>query len=229
MHTILCIDDEEIGLHVRKLVLESEGFRALTALDGKTGIHLFRKNHVDAVIVDYTMPKMDGAAVARALKQERPNVPVIMLSAVQDVPPPAHPVVDAYIQKGQSPAVLLKTLESLLQLRGHVHTDFEGDYVAFVDEKRRYLDVTDGVCRLLGYSRAELIGMRIDDLTPPEAAHEVSPLFEQYLADKSLSGEFVLLDKHGNRVPIRYHSRVFPDGCMVARWEPLREQLQKRA
>jgi CheY-like chemotaxis protein len=225
MHSVLCIDDEEIGLRVRKLVLESEGYKVLTALDGPTGIAMFRDHKTDAVIVDYSMPGMDGAEVAQALKREQPQVPVIMLSAGPQLPEDASPVVDAYVQKGQAPAMLLHTLEALLHIRGHVHGEFDGKYVAFVDEKRCYLDVTDGVCELLGYSRSELLGMRIDDLAPPESVYAVDPLFEQYLADKALSGEFVLMGRDGQRIPIRYYSRVFPDGCLVARWEPLEKHL----
>jgi PAS domain S-box-containing protein len=148
---------------------------------------------------------------------------------VESVPSAATRVVDAYVQKGQSPALLLNTLDALLHIRGHAHSEFEGQYVAFVDENRHYIDVTDGVCELLGYSRSELRGMRIDDLTAPDLADQVTPLFDQYLEQKGLQGEFVLLAKNGERVPIRYSSRVFDDGCLVARWEPLRQSNTRKS
>jgi PAS domain S-box-containing protein len=217
--TILCIDDEESGLKMRKWLLEAEGFHVLTALDGPTGIDLFETQSVDAVILDYGMPKMDGAVVARTLKKLRREVPIIMLSGENSVPVQAKDSIDTFVAKGQSPAVLLSMTASLLHLRSHSHAELDGEYIAFADEHRRYLDVTDGVCKLLGYSRSELLGMFIDDVTAPEMRLNTSPLFEQYLEDGRQQGEYMLLHRDGARIPINYIARVFPDGCMVARWE----------
>jgi len=104
---------------------------------------------------------LDGAVVAERLKKLRPRVPIIMLSAELSAPPQARPSIDTFVAKGPSPAVLLSTTASLLRLRSHAHPELEGKYIAFVDERRRYLDVTDGVCELLSYTRAELLEMTI--------------------------------------------------------------------
>jgi len=53
---ILCIDDEDLGLEIRKMVLEREGFTVLTARDGISGISVFDTEQVDAVVLDYAMP-----------------------------------------------------------------------------------------------------------------------------------------------------------------------------
>ncbi len=103
----------------------------------------------------------------------------------------------------------------------HAHPEFSGKYVVFVDGNRRYVDVTDGVCSLLGYSRAELLGKTIDEITAPEIRDTVSETFQQYVSAGGLSGKFLLLARDGRKVPIQYESKVFPDGCLVARWEPL--------
>jgi PAS domain S-box-containing protein len=222
--TLLCIDDEENGLIVRKWLFETEGYQTLTALDGPSGIDLFQRQPVDAVILDYRMPRMDGAVVAEKLKQLRPGVPIVMLSAEHSVPPQAQPHIDAFVRKGEAPGVLLSTTASLLHLRSHAHVELEGKYVAFVDEHRRYLDVTDGVCELLGYSRSELLQMKIDDVTAPAMRSNTAPLFRRYMEDGTQEGEYILLDRNGSEVPIYYIARVFPDGCMVARWE--REKIR---
>jgi len=180
--TLLCIDDEENGLKMRKWLFESEGFQVLTAQDGPTGIEVFKTCSVDAVILDYNMPVMDGIVVAETLKKLRSAVPIIMLSGYP-VPVEANQYIDTVITKGESPALLLSVTASLLHIRSHSHLELEGRYVAFVDEQRRYLDVTDGVCELLGYSRSELLTMRIDDGTAPTIRSSVAPLFEQYLKD----------------------------------------------
>ncbi|HZR58747.1 MAG TPA: PAS domain S-box protein [Terriglobales bacterium] len=103
----------------------------------------------------------------------------------------------------------------------HSHPEMAGDYVACVDTKRRYVAVTDGVCRLLGYSRAELLRMSIDEITAPELRESVPEAFEKYVAQRGMEGVFVLLSKDGRSIAIQYQARVFPDGCMVARWQPL--------
>ncbi len=61
---ILCIDDEVLGLEIRKVVLEREGYVVHTAADGPTGIHIFRQQPIDAVVLDFAMPGMNGGAVA---------------------------------------------------------------------------------------------------------------------------------------------------------------------
>jgi PAS domain S-box-containing protein len=227
--TLLCIDDEENGLKMRKWLLEAEGFQVLTSLDGPTGIDLFQTQPVDAVILDYRMPNMDGGVVAETLKKLRPLVPIIMLSGETSVPAEVKQNIDAFIRKGESPAMLLATTASLLRLRNHSHSELEGKYVAFADEHRRYLDVTDAVCELLGYSRAELLEMRIDDVTAPAMRTNTAPLFHQYLADGRQQGEYILQHRDGSEIPIDYLARIFPDGCMVARWEPRKMSQQKLA
>jgi PAS domain S-box-containing protein len=103
----------------------------------------------------------------------------------------------------------------------HSHPEMSGDYVACVDATRHYVAVTDGVCELLGYSRAELLRKSIDEVTAPEIRATVPETFDHYVAQGSMEGVFALVAKDGHRVAIQYQARVFPDGCMVARWHPL--------
>jgi PAS domain S-box-containing protein len=104
---------------------------------------------------------------------------------------------------------------------GHSHAEIGGEYVVFVNANRRYVEVTDGVCRLLGYSRDALLCMTIDDVTAPEMRLQVPDTFRQYIAQGGLEGEYTLLAKDGRNIRIQYESKVYPDGCLVARWEPI--------
>jgi len=58
------IDDYEPGLAVYKAIFETFGFQVLTASGGRSGLDLVASQPVDAVVVDYDMPEMDGEAVA---------------------------------------------------------------------------------------------------------------------------------------------------------------------
>ena len=58
-HLVLCVDDETIGLHVRKLLLERAGYKVLTANDGYLGLALFSSEPVEVVVLDYSMPGIE--------------------------------------------------------------------------------------------------------------------------------------------------------------------------
>ena len=111
---ILCIDDEATGLIVRKMVLESNGYKVLTALSGPEGLKLFVANSIDAVVLDYSMPDMDGGQVAAELKRLNPKIKILLLTAYVDLPEGALKWVDKRSVKGVSPTVFLADLKQLL-------------------------------------------------------------------------------------------------------------------
>jgi CheY-like chemotaxis protein len=115
---ILCIDDEHPDLELRKALLESAGYRVLAASSGREGIQLFResKEALDAVVLDYWMAGMNGLAVAREMKRLRPQVPIIMLTALFIFPEETIGVVDRCLGKGEiEPNDLLSTLATVLE------------------------------------------------------------------------------------------------------------------
>ena len=74
---------------------------------------------------------------------------------------------------------------------------------------------------MLGYSRAEILEKKIEDVSYRHAG--VPRLFADYLQKKKQEGEFVLRHKNGMPVPIRYRAFVFADGCNAAIWEPIKD------
>jgi CheY-like chemotaxis protein len=114
-HLILCVDDELVGLRVRKILLERAGYRVLTAMDGTTGLTLFETEPIEAVVLDYSMPGMHGGEVARRMRQIKPRIPILLLSAYIGLPVEVTSLVDLYMTKGEGAPLLLQKLESLLQ------------------------------------------------------------------------------------------------------------------
>jgi CheY-like chemotaxis protein len=112
---ILCVDDELIGLQVRKILLERAGYRVLTAPDGFLGLEVFQNEPVEAVILDYSMPGMHGGEVATKMRQTKPTVPILLLSAYVGLPPEVTSLVDLYMTKGEGAPVLLEKLSTLFQ------------------------------------------------------------------------------------------------------------------
>ena len=111
---ILCVDDEVVGLQVRKILLERAGYHVLTALDGRTGLEVFAAEPVQAVVLDYTMPGMNGGEVANRMRQTKPEIPILLLSANIVLPAEITALVDVYMTKGEGAPVLLKNLSNLL-------------------------------------------------------------------------------------------------------------------
>lgn len=115
MAMILCIDDEEPGLRVRKQLLESAGHSVVSARSGKEGIRLFQTEPIDAVVLDYWMPDMKGLAVAEELKHLNSRIPIIMLSAFSSILDEGIGKVDAWMTKGEiDPQDLLAMVSELV-------------------------------------------------------------------------------------------------------------------
>ncbi len=114
-HLILCVDDELVGLKVRKLLLERSGYQVLTANDGISGLALFEREPVEAVVLDYSMPGMHGGEVAARMRSLKPAVPILLLSAYIGLPSEITSLVNLYMTKGEGAMVLLQKLKSLLE------------------------------------------------------------------------------------------------------------------
>jgi CheY-like chemotaxis protein len=113
-HLVLCVDDELVGLKVRKILLERAGYEVLTAVDGYSGLEVFAREPVDAVVLDYSMPGMHGGEVAEKMRQTKPSIPILLLSAYVGLPEEVSSLVDIYMTKGEGAPALLEKLGRLL-------------------------------------------------------------------------------------------------------------------
>jgi len=78
--TILCVDENEQALSVRKFMLDTRGYRVLAFLRPDEAIEAFRRGGIDLVLSDLTMPRMDGNELARRMKEIAPEVPILLVS-----------------------------------------------------------------------------------------------------------------------------------------------------
>ena len=111
---VLCVDDEKIGLLVRRTLLERAGYRVLTAPDGPSGLAVFQDHPVEAVVLDFAMPGMNGDEVAGHMRRTKPEVPILLLSAYVGLAPEVLESVSLYMTKGEGAPALLEKLASLL-------------------------------------------------------------------------------------------------------------------
>ncbi len=110
---VLCIDDAEIALRVRKLLLANAGYRVLTAASGEEGLELFNENPVDLVIADHFLTDKSGSEIAAEMKALKPEVPILVVSAAAE-PPSGLEFTDGFLSKGDGPDALLDAIAGLL-------------------------------------------------------------------------------------------------------------------
>jgi CheY-like chemotaxis protein len=115
---ILVIDDHALVCEVLKHLLEDCGFTVLTAVDGPTGVALFRQHahEIKAVLLDLIMPGMSGREVLQAIYAIHPEARVLLLTGVPEAEVRAklgHNVA-GYIQKSFQLDPFLSTLQQVL-------------------------------------------------------------------------------------------------------------------
>ncbi|OGS22764.1 MAG: hypothetical protein A2252_10590 [Elusimicrobia bacterium RIFOXYA2_FULL_39_19] len=81
---ILVIDDEPDIVIVLGQYLAKEGFKVFTAHTGKQGIEKIKENEIDMVLLDIAMPVMDGIETLKNIKEIKPEMNVIMITAYHD-------------------------------------------------------------------------------------------------------------------------------------------------
>jgi CheY-like chemotaxis protein len=108
---ILCVDDSELGLFVRQMVLQSCGHTVVTATSAEQALSLFQLAHFDVVVADYFLGNETGEELVQLLKQSRPDIGVLMLSGAPDVESTAA---DAFLLKGGDPRSLIDAVKELL-------------------------------------------------------------------------------------------------------------------
>src|SRR5207302_7792768 len=78
--TILCVDDNDQLLSIRKVILETRGYRVIACSNGRDALEAFRRGGVDLVLADLLMPEMDGSELIDQIKKISPQTPAILFS-----------------------------------------------------------------------------------------------------------------------------------------------------
>ena len=112
--TILCVDDNEQSLSIRKVMLETRGYRVIARTTGKEALETFKQGGIDLLLSDLVMPDMDGADLVGKIKDISPETPAILFSGkikIYDKDMRA----DLFIPKGMyAPVELLERIRVLL-------------------------------------------------------------------------------------------------------------------
>jgi two-component system, OmpR family, alkaline phosphatase synthesis response regulator PhoP len=196
-------DDENISSAIQEYFTRA-GYSVTTAADGLAGVEAAGKDRPDVVVLDLMLPKMDGLAVCKELRLKSPQMPILMLTAKDDVVDKVLGLemgADDYITKPFSLRELEARIKSVLR-RSRAGTAVEGE-----DEA----PILRGNLRIDPVRREVTIGDRHIELTPKEfdllrlfASNPGRVFPRKYLLEKiwdySYEGYDRTIDSHINRL-----------------------------
>jgi CheY-like chemotaxis protein len=78
--TILCVDDNEQSLSIRKVMLETRGYRVVSCCTAEEALELFQQGGIDLLLTDFVLPGMDGQKLVEHVKNMSPQTPAILFS-----------------------------------------------------------------------------------------------------------------------------------------------------
>ncbi len=112
--TILCVDDDDRSLSIRKVLLETRGYRVLTCSDPQCAVEVMQRGGIDLVLTDLMMPKINGVQLIDQLKAISPETPALLFSGSANSCIEEH-LADAWLPKGEfAPMELLERIRVLL-------------------------------------------------------------------------------------------------------------------
>ena len=112
--TLLCVDDDVQSLAIRRIVFEAFGFDVTCTADPRQGLRLHASRRFDAALLDYQMPHLNGAELAKSMKVSRPDVPVVILSGLPDLPPEAPEYHDRFFCKTEPGPKIAQAIHDLI-------------------------------------------------------------------------------------------------------------------
>lgn len=197
-------DDENISTAISEYFSRA-GYSVKTAEDGVAGVQVALQDHPDAVVLDLMLPRMDGLAVCRELREKAPYIPILMLTAKDDVVDKVLGLemgADDYITKPFSLRELEARIKSVLR---RIRT---GGGTEGANEEA---PIVRGKLRIDPSKREVMVGDRLVELTPKEfdllrlfATHPGRVFPRKYLLEKiwdySYEGYDRTIDSHINRL-----------------------------
>ncbi len=112
--TILCVDDNEQSLSIRKVMLETRGYRVIACHNAEDALQVFKQGGIDLVLTDLVMPGVDGHRLVELVKELSPQTPAILFSGkIRAYERDCR--ADIFLPKGcYAPAELLERIRLLL-------------------------------------------------------------------------------------------------------------------
>lgn len=215
-------DDENISTAISEYFSRA-GYSVKTAGDGLAGVQSALHEHPDAIVLDLMLPKMDGLAVCRELREKAPYIPILMLTAKDDVVDKVLGLemgADDYITKPFSLRELEARIKSVLRrARSSASTESSADEAP----------ISRGRLRIDPAKREVMVGERQIELTPKEfdllrlfASNPGRVFPRKYLLEKiwdySYEGYDRTIDSHINRLRAKIEDNPENPSMVLTVW-----------
>ena len=118
MFEILVAEDDKNARRLFQIVLEENGFRVHTAANGQEAMDILDREYIDLVVLDVMMPKMDGYEFTQQIRSANSNLPILMVSAMQEPMDKKKGFLvgtDDYMTKPIDPEEMLLRIRALLR------------------------------------------------------------------------------------------------------------------
>ena len=203
LHILLCEDEESLGMLLREY-LQAKGYDAELYLDGESGYKAFMRSKFDMCLLDVMMPKMDGFTLAREMRMQNPDVPIIFLTAKnlkEDILEGFKLGADDYLTKPFSMDELVYRMEAILRrVKGknqrNVVRDQLGKFV--FDVQRQILSDGDNQTKLTT-KESELLTLlcaHANEVLERELALKTIWIDDNYFNARSMDVYITKLRKH---------------------------------
>jgi two-component system cell cycle sensor histidine kinase/response regulator CckA len=193
--TVLVVEDD-IGLnHLIRKTLERDGFKTHPALNGAEAIAATKSMNGTVVLLDYLLPDMTGKQVVLALREEKKDVPIIIITGhgderiavdimklgvrdyiikepgfVDNLPKIIRQTMNAVAMEKELERTENALRQSEQKFRNYIERAPDG--VFMVDDTGRYVEVNNAACRIIGHSREEILNMSVHDLIAEESSED---------------------------------------------------------
>lgn len=213
--TLLYVEDNDAARQGSTLIFEELFGRVIEAVDGHDGLEKFELNHIDIVITDINMPKINGLEMSDRIRLINPNIPILVLSAYNESTYFLESIrqgIEGYLLKPidmkQFFDVLSKVIEKIylkndrekLQALLMQYTDVT-DKSAIVSKTNKEGIITyvnDAFCHISGFGRSEIIGKKHTLVRHKETPNELfKELWETISAGKLWQGVIKNRSKRG--------------------------------
>lgn len=140
---ILFLEDEPTIQEVLTEYMKMQNYDVICAEDGEKAIRLLKEQHFDMAVLDIIVPKISGLEVLDWIRKHKPEIAVIMLTALEDEKTQVQAFnlyADDYVIKPVSPIILLKRMETILRRVKNTEKQKEKGLVLYEDSYQAFYD-----------------------------------------------------------------------------------------